>query len=141
MSYPDELIRGIPGKQYITKEGRTSYTLFSSGFSKNEERADDYDELSINWHDDDGAISDICTRVNPRTGTVQFETGYVVLSRAEIDRLRRIAKANLSYERRTLESNCYHGNILMDKNTSNDTKKMIYASLALYCVIEEHLSA
>lgn len=141
MSYPDELIRGVPGKQYITKEGRTSYTLFSSGFSKNEGRSDEYDELSINWYDDGGAILDISTRMNPRTGIAQFETGYVILSRTEIDRLRRIAKANLSYERRILEDNCYHGNILIDKNTSTETKKMIYSSLALYCVIKEHLSA
>ncbi len=66
-------------------------------------------------------------------GELQFKMGVSILPREELDRLNHLPTINgiLSYERRPLEGNPYHGNLLLRDNTPSVLMKSIAASLVL----------
>lgn len=132
MEYPDKLIRGIPNKSFL-EDGYPTSILFNT-FDDNIQRDDNYFELSINWFDNEDALNTIRkqTKVN---GEFQFKVGAAILLREKLDDLCKnpSIKGKLAYERRIVEGNEYHGNILMEKGLTKVKKNMIAAGLAL-CV-------
>ena len=135
MDYPEKFLRGIPNNSFM-EEGYPNAELFKQ-FDENPERTDDYTEISINWNDDEGALDTIFNQKKKDKDEYQFKVGAAVLSKVELDRLckKPQVKNGLCYERRKVEGNDYHGNILLKKDTSKPLRNLIASSLAL-CVEE-----
>ena len=133
MDYPEKCIRGIPNNNYI-EDDYPNAELFKQ-FDENPERTDDYNEISINWDDDDGAINTIMAQKKKDSQEYQFKIGGAIISKSELDRLLKKPqiKNKLSYERAEIPGNKYHGNILLKKDTSKSLRNMIASNLAL-CV-------
>jgi hypothetical protein len=66
-----------------------------------------------------------------KDGELLYEVGAAILSRGEIDRLktRPQLKGLLSYERKELEKNPYHGNLLLLAGLAKRVRKAIAAHL------------
>lgn len=135
MNYPKELIRGIANSSYLEEDGYPSFRLFNE-FDENPVRDDDYEEVSINWYDEDKAFEQILER-KKENGEFQFKKGCAILSTSELDRLCNKPRTNglLSYERRIVNGNIYHGNILLKRGTPKPKRNLIASAIALECVI------
>ena len=133
MDYPLTCIRGIPNQSFM-EDDFPNAELFKK-FDENPEGTDDYNEISINWEDDEGALKLIMEQKKKDSDQYQFKIGGAVVSRTELDRLckKPQVKGGLSYERREVEGNKYHGNILLKKNVTKAMRNLIASNLAL-CV-------
>lgn len=133
MDYPLTCIRGIPNQSFM-EDDFPNAELFKK-FDENPERTDDYNEISINWEDDEGALKLIMEQKKKDSDQYQFKIGGAIVSRTELDRLckKPQVKGWLSYERREVEGNKYHGNILLKKNVTKAMRNLIASNLAL-CV-------
>ena len=133
MDYPDNCIKGIPNNTFITNEGTPTANLFY--FPENPSRGDEWVEQSINWEDGDSAV-EFTLNQKKDTGEIHFKGGAAILSRNELERLnnRPQIKGLLSYERKPLPNNRYHGNLLMKSGTSKQTMKLIASAIALSSV-------
>lgn len=132
--YPEELIRGIPNQQqFLDEENNPTANLFY--FERdNPSRDDGYKEESICWRDDEGAVS-ILLNQRKEDGSLQFKAGLAIIPRLEIDRLKRnqAVKERLDYERREVDGNKYHGNLLLKKEVPGKIMRKIAAGIALSC--------
>ena len=138
--FPEELLRGISGKneQFITPEGYPTQAAFRfDDYDSN--RSDDYRELSINWVDDEDAVSTLLAQTNTRTNAPQFQGGYCRLSRIALHAMKTyFDNGHLAYERRPIEAdeikgiveNKYHGNVLMKCDLSKQAITNIQVTLA-----------
>lgn len=131
MCYPHYLIRGIPNQTFVDEDGLVSAQLFY--FNKPESvRSPGYREESINWHDDDGAITHALNQTKG-DGTPQFTVGIALLCRSELDRIKNNpnVRNQFDYERNAIAGNPYHGNMLLRIDTPKKTIKKIAGQLAL----------
>jgi len=128
MKFPTNCIKGIPNSDFI-KEGIVLPHLF---YFSEQARDDDWKEQSINWKDNENAIK-LTMEQRKEDGELQFKIGVAIIPRDEIDRLSRLPTVNgvLSYERKPLNDNPYHGNLLLKNNVSTILMKAIAAGLAL----------
>ena len=86
MEYPDFFLRGIArdDPQFInppilnSTQRIPTANLFTGGFDLNEDRQDEFEELSINWIDDDGAYDVAFSQINSKNGGHQFKAGVGV---------------------------------------------------------------
>jgi len=133
MCYPDLLIRGIPSKDCLDPDGLLPSTqLFQ--FNKPESaRLPGYREESINWYDDEGAITHTFNQTKEDGITIHFKVGIAILCRSELDRIRNNpnVRQQFGYERHPLTGNAYHGNMLLKMDTPKHLVRKIAAQLAL----------
>lgn len=128
MDYPDNCIRGLSKGCEITVEGFAPEHAF---YFDNVQRKDGWDEQSINWEDDESVIR-FTLNQKKENGDIKYVNGVAVISRCNIDRLiDRMAKGLLRYERKRIDGNRYHGNILLKSGTSKKTMKIIAAGISL----------
>jgi hypothetical protein len=128
MDYPDNCIRGLSRDSEITVEGFVPENAF---YFKNVQREDGWDEQSINWEDDDSVIR-FTLNQKKENGDIKYVNGVAVIYRYKIDRLiERISKGLLGYERKPIDGNHFHGNILLKSGTSKKTMKIIAAGISL----------
>lgn len=128
MDYPDNCIRGLSKGSEITVEGFVPENAF---YFSNVQREDGWDEQSINWEDDDSVIR-FTLNQKKENGDIKYVNGVAVIYRYKIDRLiERISKGLLGYERKRIEGNHFHGNILLKSGTSKKTMKIIAAGISL----------
>lgn len=129
MSYPKNCIKGIPNDDFWNKEDGIVYSHL---FHFKPTRDDGGVEQSVNWEDDESVI-DFTLNQKKENGDLQFRAGAAVVPRFEIDRLieRPTIRGLLSYERKPLDDNPYHGNLLLQANVSTPVMRMIAAGLAL----------
>ncbi len=132
MEFPDKLIRGIANKDFLDLEGRACAALFQ--FDDVARVDDDYMEASINWFDDEGALTEIFEK-RKETGELQFKSGAAILSRQILDILliSHTGKGRLTYERNPEDNNPYHGNLLLVKGLQKSVRVMISGQIAM-CV-------
>lgn len=132
MNFPQNCVRGIPNDSYMNKDGAVAAHLFH--FDKLSSSIPDKNELSINWEDEDSVVEFTLSQTRD-DGTLQFKFGVTILPREAIDRLssQPTIRGLLSYERREINGNRYHGNILLDAGTEKKTMKQIAGALALHC--------
>lgn len=132
MSYPDNCVRGIPNDTFINSDGTIGAHLFY--FDKLSDAVPEKKEVSINWEDNDSVVAFTLAQ-RQDDGTFHFKFGVAVLPREAIESLSILPtiKGLLSYERRKLNGNPFHGNILLDIKASKKTMKQIAAALALHC--------
>ena len=128
MDYPDNCIRGLSKGCEITVEGFAPEHAF---YFDNVQRKDGWDEQSINWEDDESVIRFTLNQKKEK-GDIKYVNGVAVISRYNIDRLiDRMAKGLLRYERKRIDGNRYHGNILLKSGTSKKAMKIIAAGISL----------
>ncbi|MFZ5905007.1 MAG: hypothetical protein ACOYZ8_15790 [Chloroflexota bacterium] len=129
MTFPDNCLRGISAPDQL-EEGNS---VSSSAFNFSDlVRDDGWRDLSINWHDDEGAIQ-VLLNQKKADGEIQFRVGYAVIPREELDHLIKQPTVNgmLTYERHQIDNNPYHGNILVKGNLPKPTIRKLQAGLAL----------
>jgi len=128
MKYPENFLKGIPNKQFLTENNFVSTDLF---YFK-QKRVDGALEQSINWEDDKDAI-EFTLKQKKQGGILQFKSGVAIVSRERIDELinRPAINGFLSYERDVLRENKYHGNLLLRRSVSKPQMKQIAAGIAL----------
>ncbi|MDR2200203.1 MAG: hypothetical protein LBR53_12305 [Deltaproteobacteria bacterium] len=132
--FPEKFIRGISDPSFVDNEGRVSSGIFQ--FLENKERNDNFLEASINWYDEEKALTLILEQRKKNNSTkFQFSFGAAIISRSEADRLKNTAKYKsiFDYERYPLDNNQYHGNLLFlnSPNIKNFVKDTIRACLVL----------
>ncbi|MCL4262232.1 MAG: hypothetical protein KJ069_03420 [Anaerolineae bacterium] len=130
MSYPDNCLRGVPNGTYLIEDGSVGAHLFH--FEETYSRGDGWIEQSVNWEDDGNALV-ITLSQHRENGELQFKAGAVRIPCAELDRLSKQPTVSgiLTYERRPLENNPYHGNLLLKSDVPKPTMKKIAAGIAL----------
>lgn len=139
--FPKEFYRGISSPNDITKEGYIMAAVFK--FDKYDEIArndDGFCELSINWNDDEGALTTLLRQHKPHKEEKQFKGGYCKISKSAMDLIFKpyIDGEQFKYERRPILGNCdadispnpYHGNLLMLNELDKNIKKNIQHTLA-----------
>lgn len=128
MEYPDRCIRGIPNETYLTDGGVAAHLFY---FDFQYTRDDGWIEQSVNWEDNKDAIP---FTINQKTTQgKQFKAGVAIVPRNQIDNIKSAPtiRGALSYERKSLSDNPYHGNLLLISGTPPVKMKLIAASLAL----------
>lgn len=124
---PEELIRGI-GADCLDEEGNARTNLFT--FNDNPDNQH-FVESSINWYDNSEALTHIFKQ-KKESGALQFERGAAILSKNEVDAfIKRRLSSIFEYERKEIDGNKYHGNLLIIKSATKDTKRKIASGLAL----------
>ncbi len=134
---PEDFYRGLPSPDTVTEQGYPTESAFRFLYFG---REDGYSELSINWNDDEGALEKLLSQRKPFKEEPQFKIGYCKIEKSMMKMLMKTYMDDqvFSYERRPVEadleadveSNPYHGNLLMKKDAGNALKKNIQCGLA-----------
>lgn len=125
--YPEEFIRGISSKDFI----QNGYVLPSAFQFDGQSRDDKKSEASINWIDDEGAIT-VALKQRKDSGKLQFPAGVAKLKLEEVKLiLKNFSEEEFSYERAPIEGNRYHGNLLMKSTINKQVRQLITNGLAL----------
>jgi hypothetical protein len=150
-TYPDTCLCGVTNKDHIV-DGWPLPAVFSFSQTK----PDDTRMQSVNWVDDEGAITRTLGQTRPSSETRKFPGGAVELSRAGIDRVtvHPLVDGRLSYERdedaeRTEDSenngrtedkgdNPYHGNLLLRAGTKKHVIEAVRQKIAFDCLVRLH---
>ena len=127
MNYPENFLRGISNKTHVTPDGAISSAAF---YFDQQHITDDWMEQSICWEDDDSVISLMMKQ--KKESDIQFKAGVVRVPRGSISYINRLPmyRALLAYERKRLEDNPYHGNLLLKKDTNKGKMKIVAAMIA-----------
>lgn len=129
--FPENFLRGFNMKDCFTSEHNIATAAFQfSDFTNN--RSDNYHEASINWEDDKKAVTLLLEQKKEGTEEKMFKYGYARLPLNHVKMILKslIDKNYLAFERRPLENNPYHGNILIIGDIKKQEKTMIQNCLA-----------
>jgi hypothetical protein len=129
MVYPANFLRGISDSNYLTPDNTVSGAAFH--FDK-KHCVGDWIENSINWEDDAGAVVTLFSQKNKK-GLPQFRAGAILGPISCLDEIKALTNGILSYERKQLENNPYHGNLLLKKNTHKYDMENVSGMIATYC--------
>ena len=127
MSYPDNCIRGIPKSTCLEDRYNANLTLFE--FRRNPDRGDRWNEVSINWMDKEHTIDFTLEQENDEREFL-FMGGVAILPVVDLDKIRKRHPEFFRYERQAIPKNRYHGNLLLNDDTSKTRKTLIRAGLA-----------
>lgn len=126
--FPDYFLRGLSNKNYISNGMVVQDAFQFVDFN----REDNKRELSINWLDDEEALTNILSQ-RKDSGKLQFPAGVAKLEMSTV----MMVLANLknagyfSYERSPLPNNIYHGNLLLDNSVEKPIRLLAMNGLAL----------
>lgn len=129
--FPDYFLRGFNMKDCFTAEQNVAVGAFQFG-DYTQFRNDDYHEASINWEDSKEALALLLEQKKEGSEEPMFKYGY---ARLPLNLVRMVLKSfiekdYLGFERKPLENNAYHGNILMSSKIKKQEKTMIQNNLA-----------
>lgn len=126
--FPEEFWRGLANVDFISQ----GYVLAAAFQFGDDVREDNYRELSINWNDDDGSLEKILTQTKAN-GKLQFSGGAAKLSLSMAKMVLKsfIDNRQFDYERRPVEGNDYHGNLLVSADLPKQLRSQISNGLAL----------
>jgi hypothetical protein len=124
--YPDSLLKGIPSNTFIIGKS-VSWLLFQPPTG---DIVNGWKESSINWEDDDGAVEQLLSA--SKDGGLHFKGGIARILRSRIDGIIEQFQAHgrFSYERKPLNENIYHGNLLFAHDIEKELKVTICGALA-----------
>lgn len=130
-TFPPTYFRGIRKKNQVFEYEGVEYPrgeAFEPDLRTKAARQDDWMETSIHWNDDDDAL--------PLVLDEPHFYRVARMPRSELDELPArypIAVNSLKYERRPLEDNPYHGNILF-RIELRQARNMITNAIAMSCL-------
>lgn len=126
MCYPDKCLRGVINEQMMDSEDddKVAGHFFLAGWGTGQDG--DWEELSINWYDDEGAK---CTLLDAKNDEQEplYKVGVAIVSRAKVDLIKQSyqLKGLLEYNRDEIEGNSYHGNLLRRADLPKAKKRTI----------------
>ena len=131
MSYPDNFLKGLSDKNSLTPD-RVGVSASVFYFNSQHVR-DGWLEQSICWEDDVNVIS-LMLGQRKGDGEIQFKAGIVRVARSCVESINKVPRTKdlLSYERKALNNNPYHGNLLLKENTHKYIMKIVAAIIAGY---------
>lgn len=126
-------------KDCFTQERNVAAGAFQFG-DHTDKRTNNYHEASVNWEDDDGALTTLLEQKKEETGEIMFKYGYarLPLNLVRMTLKSLIDKKYLDFERKPLENNPYHGNILISGDIKKPEKTMIQNNLAAIANNDAH---
>ncbi len=126
--YPDTLLKGIPNDEYILGKS-VYYTLFMTTNSSVYNPG--WGESSINWEFDKGAEKNLLSQTK-ENGEIHFKAGAVRIPKIELDRIidQYKVEEQFSYEKREVNNNKYHGNLLFINSIEKPLKATICGALS-----------
>jgi hypothetical protein len=117
MIFPENCLRGVRKKEWITDDYRVSPLAFEADSRTKNEREDGLMETSISWEDSTDVLLFCFENIED-----VFIHGAVRLATKHIDYIKKHSDCGrFSYERRRRPDNEYHGNILFDPNLAPST--------------------
>jgi len=127
MNYPDNFLRGISDKTWVSDGA-----VLAAAFYFTQQNTVDQWEQSICWEDDDSVVP--LMKSQKRDSEVQFKAGIARVPLNSINYINKLPnyRGLLSYERKQLEGNPYHGNLLLNKDTSKQKMKLVAAVIAVH---------
>lgn len=131
MSYPDNFLRGVSNRELLTPDLEVSAGVFHFELSKTN---NGWLEQSICW-EDDGSVVDLMLSQR-KDGETQFKAAVVRVPRSCVHYINKLRQTEelLSYERKELDENPYHGNLLLKKDTHKITRSKVAAMLASHVI-------
>ena len=119
MSFPDNFLKGLSDKKSLTPDGvGVSASVF---YFDSQHVRDGWLEQSICWEDDVNVITLMLEqrKGDKGDGEIQFKAGIVRVARSCVEIINKVPRTKdlLSYERKALNNNPYHGNLLLKENT------------------------
>jgi hypothetical protein len=137
MGFPDHCLRGVKDKQHVSHDKPVNPAVFY--FDRENDTPNVFWEMSVNWQDDESVIA-FTVEQRRSDGRYEFLAGCVTLSREDIDGLSKLRgmRGILSYERKPMDGNQYHGNLLLTPETPKELVKRVAMAL-IFCVGERHL--
>ena len=130
MKVPESFYRGFSHQGCFTPEGFITSEGFKFELSPGIVRSDTFEEASINWNDDEFALRVLCNQKSEKKQDIQFKYGYSELKISDVLLQLSPFLQYFDYERKPLQKNPYHGNLLIEKGVSGQTKKMMRDALA-----------
>jgi len=135
--YPSEFARGILNSDFLDEDLPNANLFY--GF-KESSRTDGKTELSINWVDSENAVVILKEQKGKDPEKPHYSCGVGLFSTDELKRLcikNPYCKNALDYERKPIEGNEFHGNLLLIKEANSDIKRrnMIAATIATSCFL------
>lgn len=129
--YPDYAFRGLTESGSIDlKFKRVLAEAFN--FNGNHKNDNGYDELSINWDDDFNSLEYLKVQRKENADVLKYKIGIVRLPTNKLKEMKNKYKGYFLYERKPIENNSYHGNLLLDiDRISKRMKRLISSELAL----------
>lgn len=126
--FPEEFWRGIANKDFISQ----GYVLASAFQFDDEIREDNFRELSINWNDNEQALEKVLNQTKSN-GKLQFSGGAAKLSLSSVKMVLKafIDDQKFDYERRVVDGNEFHGNLLISSDLNKQLRTQISNGLAL----------
>ena len=140
MAYPDTLLRGLITPGSVTSERYVTAEAFQfQDFRKNS--SDNYNEQSINWEDSDEAVDVLLRQKKEGSEDPQFKIGFARMSFSRIKDVLKphISDKTYSFERKPVDGNPYHGNLLADAKLPRQIVKNIQHSLATIATADVYL--
>jgi hypothetical protein len=134
-NFPKEMFRGVTVREQLNDDLTARASLFNFDEKHADiQRPDNYDEESINWNDDNNALSFTFCQTKPGSDKYQF-IGIVTIHRKKIDYICKLPtiKGALNYERKSIDGNPYHGNLLLSKDISKPARNSIKGTIAVHC--------
>lgn len=121
--YPELFYRGISSKGFLDSSGHPNISTF---VFDDVGRNDLFREMSVNWNDSSESL-DVLLGQKKENGCIQFVGGAISF---ELSKIREIlypliVDKKFHYERRPLENNKFHGNLLLkyDPNDKAESKQ------------------
>jgi len=132
--FPSFCLRGVGNEFDLTANGLVHSSLFS--FSKQSALNPNFKEISINWQDDDESVS-LLHQALKTDGSKKYKYGVAKFLTNDIDLVAAyfLVIGSFKYERNKLESNPYHGNLLLSNAVKKRDAREISALLASKCII------
>lgn len=129
-TFPDHFVRGLRRQDHVTAEG-VSLLAFVPDRRTARDRADNGQEASVNWEDDDTVV-DFTLDERDEQGLPKYIYGVARLETKWIDDVNGYpgTRDMLARERAPLPGNPYHGNIVFRGNAEAIVIKMVAANLA-----------
>jgi len=127
VSYPDNFLKGVSNRELLTPDLGVSAGVFHFELAKTN---NGWVEQSICWEDDDSVV-DLMLR-QKKEGEIQFKAAVVRVPRSCVHYINKLPQLEelLSYERKELDENPYHGNLLLKKDTHKWARSKVAWMLA-----------
>ncbi len=130
-TFPESLYRGLRKSEWLIDgphgKKKPSQLAFEPDPKTAAQRTNGRAETSINWADDENALHLTRSHQNSQHGVAELQT----LKLRELEANKDI-QGILSHERRVIENNPYHGNLLFSMTVTPKYRSMVANALALY---------
>ena len=130
MTYPAFYLRGLRYDNYLEGD-ELSPAALHPGKESHKNRPDGARETSINWEDDEGAVEQLRSDTSAsRCGIGRLPREHFDLTAQQVCKMGG-AGGTISYERKFVAGNSYHGNLLYHKDLTWAAVKKVAAWLSM----------